>query len=168
MGVVGDCQQAADKLLKAYLAGNKQLYPVTHDLFLILEKILPLRGDAEQLRDALAIVMPYAVDAIQMIGLCPLIRTRKKREMQQARSYNGLKMPSLKFSKAPRPANQLSGCRSSQQGCNTSGKSPATEYCPERMECKNARLTVVCANLCSRPAGEIVEVKKQPRQIPLS
>ena len=56
------CQQAAEKLLKAYLAGNRQSYPVTHDLFLILEKILPLRGDAEQLRDALAILMPYAVE----------------------------------------------------------------------------------------------------------
>lgn len=56
------CQQAAEKLLKAYLAGNRQSYPVTHDLFLILEKILPLRGNAEQLRDALAILMPYAVE----------------------------------------------------------------------------------------------------------
>ena len=56
------CQQAAEKLLKAYLAGNRQSYPVTHDLFLILEKILPLRGDAKQLRDALAILMPYAVE----------------------------------------------------------------------------------------------------------
>lgn len=56
------CQQAAEKLLKAYLAGNRQSYPVTHDLFLILEKILPLRGDAEQLRDALAILMPYTVE----------------------------------------------------------------------------------------------------------
>lgn len=56
------CQQAAEKLLKAYLTGNGQSYLVTHDLFLILEKILPLRGDAEQLRDALAILMPYAVE----------------------------------------------------------------------------------------------------------
>ena len=35
------CQQAAEKLLKAYLVGNGQEYPFTHDLFLILEKILP-------------------------------------------------------------------------------------------------------------------------------
>ena len=40
------CQQAAEKFLKAYLTGNRQSYPVTHDLFLILEKILPLCGDA--------------------------------------------------------------------------------------------------------------------------
>lgn len=56
------CQQAAEKLLKAYLVGNKQPYPLSHDLFLILEKILPLNSFAEQLRDALSILMPYAVE----------------------------------------------------------------------------------------------------------
>lgn len=56
------CQQAAEKLLKAYLAGNGQIYPITHDLFLIMEKILPLNNDAERLRDSLAILMPYAVE----------------------------------------------------------------------------------------------------------
>lgn len=56
------CQQAAEKLLKAYLVGNGQLYPITHDLFLILEKVLPLNSDAEKLRDALAILIPYAVE----------------------------------------------------------------------------------------------------------
>ena len=56
------CQQAAEKLLKAYLVGNGQLYPITHDLFLILEKILPLNSDAENLRDSLAILMPYAIE----------------------------------------------------------------------------------------------------------
>lgn len=56
------CQQAAEKLLKAYLAGKNKLHPVTHDLFFILEKILPLNSEAEQLRDSLAILMPYAVE----------------------------------------------------------------------------------------------------------
>ncbi len=56
------CQQAAEKLLKAYLVGNGQIYPITHDLFLILEKIFPLNSDAERLRDSLAILMPYAVE----------------------------------------------------------------------------------------------------------
>ena len=36
------CQQAAERFLKAYLVGNGQAYPITHDLFLILEKILPV------------------------------------------------------------------------------------------------------------------------------
>ena len=44
------------------MVGNGQLYPITHDLFLILEKILPLNSDAENLRDSLAILMPYAIE----------------------------------------------------------------------------------------------------------
>lgn len=56
------CQQAAEKLLKAFLVCKGQSYPITHDLLLILEKILPLNGDAENLRDMLAILMPYAVE----------------------------------------------------------------------------------------------------------
>lgn len=56
------CQKAAEKLLKAYLAGKNILHPVTHDLFFILEKIPPLNSEAEELRDSLAILMPYAVE----------------------------------------------------------------------------------------------------------
>ena len=56
------CQQAAEKFLKAFLVGKGEAYPITHDLLLILEKILPLNSDAENLRDALAILMPYAVE----------------------------------------------------------------------------------------------------------
>ncbi|MCK5505425.1 MAG: HEPN domain-containing protein [Thermodesulfovibrionia bacterium] len=56
------CQQAAEKLLKAYLIGNNRSYPITHDLFLILEKILPLNKQAEYLRDALSILTPYSVE----------------------------------------------------------------------------------------------------------
>ena len=56
------CQQAAEKLLKAFLIGTGQPYPITHDLFLILERIMPLRREAGDLRDALAILMPYAVE----------------------------------------------------------------------------------------------------------
>lgn len=56
------CQQAAEKLLKAYLVGNGQEYPFTHDLFLILEKILPFNSKVDELRDSLAILIPYAVE----------------------------------------------------------------------------------------------------------
>ena len=56
------CQQAAEKFLKAFLVGKGQTYPITHDLLLILEKILPLNSGAEKLRDILAILMPYAVE----------------------------------------------------------------------------------------------------------
>ena len=56
------CQQAAEKLLKAYLVGQGSTYPITHDLLMILEQILPLEPDAEQLRETLALLAPYAVE----------------------------------------------------------------------------------------------------------
>ena len=56
------CQQAAEKILKAYLVANEQSYPITHDLLLILEQILKLAPEAEKLRDALALLIPYAVE----------------------------------------------------------------------------------------------------------
>ncbi|MHC4443781.1 MAG: HEPN domain-containing protein [Planctomycetota bacterium] len=56
------CQQATEKLLKAYLAGIGKALPVTHDLMLLLERILPSNPEAEQLRDSLALLMPYAVE----------------------------------------------------------------------------------------------------------
>lgn len=56
------CQQAAEKLLKAYLACMRQSPPVTHDLLLLLERVLPSNPEAETLRDSLALLMPYAVE----------------------------------------------------------------------------------------------------------
>ena len=55
------CQQAAEKLLKAYLVARGIQPPFTHDLLLLLETILPYCADAEALRDNLALLMPYAV-----------------------------------------------------------------------------------------------------------
>ena len=57
----------ASKQVKSYLkptwSETINLIPyLTHDLFLILEKILPMDKDAENLRDSLAILMPYAVE----------------------------------------------------------------------------------------------------------
>ena len=56
------CQQAAEKLLKGYLTGKGQSPPRTHDLLLILEKVLLLTGAAEPLRDTLSVLTPYAVE----------------------------------------------------------------------------------------------------------
>jgi len=56
------CQQAAEKILKAYLIANQKPYPITHDLLLILEQILSLNPEAERLRDTLVILAPYAVE----------------------------------------------------------------------------------------------------------
>ncbi len=55
------CQQAAEKMLKAFLLTHGKAYPITHDLLLILEPILPLDSEAERLRSILAILNPYAV-----------------------------------------------------------------------------------------------------------
>jgi len=56
------CQQAAGKLLKAYLACMHKSPPVTHDLLLLLESVLPSSPKAESLRDSLVLLMPYAVE----------------------------------------------------------------------------------------------------------
>jgi HEPN domain-containing protein len=56
------CQQAAEKLLKAYLVGNNRDYPFSHDLLLILEKVLTVDPEAETLRNSLTILIPYAVE----------------------------------------------------------------------------------------------------------
>lgn len=56
------CQQAAEKFLKAYLVANSSPYPISHDLILILEKILPFDSSAEVLREDLALLMPYAIE----------------------------------------------------------------------------------------------------------
>ena len=56
------CQQAAEKLLKAYLTAREQSSPITHDLLFILQKVLPLDSNADCLRPALALLTPYAVE----------------------------------------------------------------------------------------------------------
>lgn len=56
------CQQAAEKMLKAYLVARGKEYPISHDLLLILERIMSLDPKAEKLRDALIFLMPYAVE----------------------------------------------------------------------------------------------------------
>ena len=56
------CQQAAEKILKAYLVANQHTFPISHDLLLILEQILQLDPEAEQLRNNLALLTPYAVE----------------------------------------------------------------------------------------------------------
>jgi len=54
-------QQAAEKLLKAFLVAHGQEPPLTHDLEDLLERILPLATDVECLRPHLAALTPYAV-----------------------------------------------------------------------------------------------------------
>jgi len=56
------CQQAAEKLLKAYLAGKREMPPATHDLLMLLEKVIRTNPQAGTLRDDLALLTPYAVE----------------------------------------------------------------------------------------------------------
>lgn len=56
------CQQAAEKFLKAYLVEQGESVPHTHDLLLLLERILSTNAHVETLRDDLALLTPYAVE----------------------------------------------------------------------------------------------------------
>ena len=56
------CQQAAEKLLKGLLVAQGCEYPITHNLFVVLEKILEFDPSAESLRERLALLNPYSVE----------------------------------------------------------------------------------------------------------
>jgi len=56
------CQQAAEKLLKGFLVAHSREYPITHNLFVILEDILEYDHSADSLRQSLAILNPYSVE----------------------------------------------------------------------------------------------------------
>ncbi len=56
------CQQAAEKLLKGFLVVHGCEYPITHNLFVILDKVVEYDALAESLREAIALLNPYAVE----------------------------------------------------------------------------------------------------------
>ncbi|MCK4304583.1 MAG: HEPN domain-containing protein [Candidatus Eisenbacteria sp.] len=56
------CQQAAEKLLKGFLVGKSIPPPRTHDLIDLYSRILTQSPDIKELREALLILQPYAVD----------------------------------------------------------------------------------------------------------
>jgi HEPN domain-containing protein len=56
------CQQAAEKLLKAYLIAKGENYPLSHDLLLLLQCIEEFDRSAEHIRDWLIVLIPYAVE----------------------------------------------------------------------------------------------------------
>ena len=57
------CQQAAEKLLKAFLSAKGIPPPRSHDLLLLLEHVLSLEPHAASLRNDLVVLTPYAVAA---------------------------------------------------------------------------------------------------------
>ena len=56
------CQQAAEKLLKGFLVAHGCEYPITHNLFVILDKVVEYDDLAESLRETIALLNPYAVE----------------------------------------------------------------------------------------------------------
>jgi HEPN domain-containing protein len=56
------CQQAVEKLLKGVLVAHGYEYPITHNLFVVLEKVLEFNPSAESLRETLALLNPYSVE----------------------------------------------------------------------------------------------------------
>lgn len=56
------CQQAAEKLMKGFLVANGCEYPITHNLFVILERILEFDPTVDYMRETLAILNPYSVE----------------------------------------------------------------------------------------------------------
>ena len=56
------CQQAAEKLLKGFLVAHGCEYPLTHNLFVILDNVVEYEPLAESLRETLALLNPYSVE----------------------------------------------------------------------------------------------------------
>ncbi len=77
------CQQAAEKLLKGFLVAHGCEYPITHNLFVILDKVVEYDGLAELLREALALLNPYAVE-IRYPGDAWMPTLEDTREARQA------------------------------------------------------------------------------------
>jgi HEPN domain-containing protein len=94
------CQQAAEKLLKAYLIANGRNYPLSHDLLLILENILEFDKSAEELKDCLINLLPYAVevrypDEYFMPSQDDAVEARQT--AQQVKEYISYKCPAIFF-----------------------------------------------------------------------
>lgn len=50
------------KIAKAFLVLRESEYPLTHNLFVILEEILKYDSSADYLRESLAVLSPYSVE----------------------------------------------------------------------------------------------------------
>lgn len=56
------CQQAAEKLMKGFLVAHGCEYPITHNLLVVLEKVLKFDPSADSMRETLALLNPYSVE----------------------------------------------------------------------------------------------------------
>jgi HEPN domain-containing protein len=56
------CQQAAEKLLKAFLVARSARPPRTHDLMELYTRVLALAPDIKAHRESRVLLQPYAID----------------------------------------------------------------------------------------------------------
>ena len=85
-GAVGfHCQQAAEKVLKAYLTWQEQSFEKTHSLVALVAICLRFSNDFDELRDAATSLNPFAV-ITRYPGDLPGISAQEAREaLDQAR-----------------------------------------------------------------------------------
>jgi len=77
------CQQTAEKLLKGFLVARSCEYPITHNLFVFLEKVLECDPTADFLRETLALLNPYSVE-VRYPGDAWMPTAEDAREARQA------------------------------------------------------------------------------------
>lgn len=56
------CQQAAEKFMKGFLVAHGCEHPITHNLLVVLEKVLEFDPTADFMRETLALLNPYSVE----------------------------------------------------------------------------------------------------------
>ena len=56
-----DCQQAAEKYLKAFLVSLQIEFPKTHDLEELLELLAPVRSDVAAMLEGIEMLSPFGV-----------------------------------------------------------------------------------------------------------
>ncbi|HLF26080.1 MAG TPA: HEPN domain-containing protein [Anaerolineae bacterium] len=60
--VCNQCQQCAEKYLKALLIRRRIDFPKTHDLIQLKNLLTPADADVQLMTDRLAVLTPYAID----------------------------------------------------------------------------------------------------------
>ena len=79
------CQQAAEKVLKAYLTWRDEPFEKTHSLVALVGKCLPFDAAFQALRTATTTLTPYAITARYPGDLAELTETEAKEALELAR-----------------------------------------------------------------------------------
>jgi HEPN domain-containing protein len=90
-GPVGfHCQQAAEKVLKAYLTWRNEPFEKTHSLVALVGKCLPFDTAFQSLRTAATTLTPYAVTSRYPGDVAELTATEAKEALELARQVQEL------------------------------------------------------------------------------